>query len=433
MPKCNNQRYKAETWDIMQLLFAKFNDHQIHCVIQMDAQLDEIRLKHAIDLLTDAFPLLRCRFVESRGTAYWEDTGFSADDIMFLQETENTEEEIQKTICSKTNEFIGPQLRIHIIRGKDADSLCIIINHMLCDGAGFKELLYLLSFFYSHLKDDPGYKPVFKNASRSARQVLQAFDLKSRMKIIFQRYGLSRYDDSIVLSLEGDRSTPFIVTHTISQERFLSAKSFAKQYSATVNDVILTAYIRTLHKILPGKTMAIQCVLDLRKFLPGKKAEGICNLTSNLVCNIGTDIGEKFSDTLIKVKLAMDTEKDQVSCLHLILLLETVFRVIPYQLAKRIVSKAYHNPPLAMSNIGIIDQKRLSFDCIPIRSAFITGSIKYNPLFQLALSTFRDEVTLSVAFHGTHSDQDKIRSFLKMIDEELPSKNELSLSYLKYN
>jgi len=52
--------------------------------------------------------------------------------------------------------------------------------------------------------------------------------------------------------------------------------------------------------------------------------------------------------------------------------------------------KEYRNPPLAMSNIGVIDSRRLSFDDVPVASAYITGSVKYSPLFQLALSTFQD-------------------------------------------
>ena len=420
MPNTTNSKYKAEVWDVMQFLFAKFNDHQIHCVIRLDAKLDEERLRRAADLLIDAFPLIRSRFVEDSGTPYWEDAGFTAKSVVFLRESNHPDEEIQKVICSRNDEACGPQMCIYIIRGKTADSLCVVINHMLCDGAGFKELLYLLSFAYSQLKKNPNYRLPRQNGSRSERQILHAFHMKSKVKILTQRYGLSRHDDSIVFGLEGNKNTPLIVTHTIPRERFLAAKGFAKHYGATVNDLLLAAYLRALHRVLPDRTAVIQCVLDLRKFLPHKKAAGPCNLTSDLVCDIGPDVGEKFSDTLKLVKHAMDKEKEQASCLHLIMLLEVVFHILPYSLAKRAVLREYHNPPLAMSNIGVIDSKRLSFDGTLVTKAYITGSVKYCPLFQLALSTFRDEVTLSAAFHGTQADQEKISRFLKSIDDELP-------------
>lgn len=102
------------------------------------------------------------------------------------------------------------------------------------------------------------------------------------------------------------------------------------------------------------------------------------------------------------------------------MLLELVFCIFPYQMAKRAILKKYRNPPFAMSNIGIIDSKRLCFDSSSVVSAYITGSIKYSPFFQLALSTFKNQVTLSAAFHGTERDKGKIKHFLAAIDHELP-------------
>lgn len=420
MPGSIDKKRKAEVWDVMQLLFSEFNDHQIHCVVRFAARLDEERLELAVGRLIEAFPLLRNRFVEKSGGPYWEDGGFTAKDMVFLLKADCAEDEMERVVCSKTDAFAGPQLLVYLIRGPRADSLCVIINHMLCDGAGFKELLYLLSLTYTRLKTEPGYRPPRQDGDRSARQILGEFGFRGKLKILSQRYDISRHDDSIVFGLDGDRRAPFIVTHTIAQNRFLAAKAFAGQYGATVNDLLLAAYLRALRRILPGRTAAIQCVLDLRKFLPRQKKTRLCNLTSNLVCDIGPDIGESFADTLIKVKRAMDAEKKQAACLHLIMLLETVFRVFPYGIAKYLILREYRNPPLAMSNIGVIDHRRLSFDGTEIKSAFVTGSVKYQPFFQLALSTFHNEVTLSVAFHGTRADKEKIEGFLRSVDAALP-------------
>lgn len=420
MEKSNIPGYKAEIWDIMQQFFSKFNDHQIHCVIRLNSQIDESRLAQSVDLLSDVFPLIRCRFVQGPGKPYWEDEGFSADSMVFLRYTDHPDAEIQKVICSKSDELVDPQFSVYIIRGKGSDTLCAIINHMICDAAGFKEILYLLCSIYSHLKYNPGYCPIVENTPRNVQQVLDEFGWKDKLKILSHRYSLSRHDGNIVFGLEGDNDSPFIVTHTIARERFLAAKSFAKQYGATVNDLILAAYLRALQQVIPGKAAAIQCILDLRKYLPYPNARHFCNLTSNLVCNIGPDVGDEFRDTLLKVKSVMDAEKRQVSCLHMIMLVDAVFRFLPYALCKKVVLKAYRNPPLAMSNIGVLDQNRLAFDHIPVKSAYMTGSVKYKPYFQLAVSTFRDEPTLSVAFHGTQTDQIKIKQFLYKIDRELP-------------
>ncbi len=49
----------------------------------------------------------------------------------------------------------------------------------------------------------------------------------------------------------------------------------------------------------------------------------------------------------------------------------------------------------------------------------MTGSIKYPPYFQLAISTFDNEATLSVNLYGTISDRNQIASFLGKLMLEL--------------
>lgn len=417
------EKYTVETWDITQLLFSAFNDHQIHCVIRLSGRVDEARLRLAVDRLAEIFPLLRSRFTERSGAPAWEDAGFTARDMVFCRGAENPGDEAARLICQPTDERAGPQIKLYLLRGVRDDLLCVVINHMLCDGAGFKELLYLLCALYSNPEASPADYPRREDIVRDARIVLRQFEAKERLKIYASRYGLSRHNDSILLDLEGDRQSPFIATHVIPANRFLAAKAYAKARGATVNDVMLAAYLRALQKLLPGKTTAIQCILDLRKYLPAPAAPApalFCNLTSNLVCDIGSEVGADFDDTLLKVKRVMDDEKSSVSCLNLIALLEAIRRILPYPVFKKAVLRFYRNPPLAMSNIGVIDRGRLVFGGAAVVGAYITGSIKYRPFFQLALSTFGDEVTLSAAFHGTPDDRRRIGNLLRLTADALP-------------
>ncbi|WP_236886661.1 hypothetical protein [Clostridium beijerinckii] len=77
------------------------------------------------------------------------------------------------------------------------------------------------------------------------------------------------------------------------------------------------------------------------------------------------------------------------------------------------------NPPIAFTNIGIIDERQLAFGDIDIIEAYMTGSIKYDPYFQLAISTFNNVATLSVNLYGTQSDKNKVNIFLDKFINEL--------------
>lgn len=421
MPQNNTKTYKAEVWDIMQLMFGAFNDHQLHCVIKFDSHIDVNCLKRAVDMSIDTIPIIKCRFVEQSyfKFPYWEDGGFTSENIVRLFETENIDEELQKHITFKTREFVGAQLRLDILRNKACDCLCIIMNHMVCDGAGFKEYLYMLSAVYSQLKNNVCYKHEFVIGSRSFRQILSKFSIFDKVKILLSSDQLKKYDSGVVFTLKGNENSPFIVKHKISCGRFLFIKNYAKENNSTINDVVLAAYIRALNKVLKCKHITIPCPVDLRKYLPDRKAQGICNLTSNMVCDI-TCIGENFNETLEHVKQSMNIEKSSLSCLKGPLMLEILFKILPYKMAKKYVSKVFINPPIAITNIGIIEKNKLVFNGVNIIDAYINGSIKYKPYFQLAVTTFNNEITFSINFYGTQDDREKIHEFLRLFDEELP-------------
>jgi NRPS condensation-like uncharacterized protein len=413
-----HRRYHAEVWDLMQLLFGKFNDHQLRGAIRLDGRVDESRLARAVDLSADAFPIIRCKFVEGPGRPYWEDAGFTASDMVHCEETGQPEETIQRLLVARTHEGSGPQLRIDVVRGNDADALCVLMNHMVCDAAGFKEYLYLLSSIYAHLAGAAEYRPDYVMGSRSCAQVLRALNWRDRARTLFDEYRLSKHSSGVLFELDGDPGNPFIVSHTLSREKFRSIKACAKQHGATVNDIVLAAYMRSLKEVL-GRALAIPCTVDLRKYLPGRQAQGICNLSSQLICDIGEDIGEGPIATLIKVKQAMDADKGRMGSVHGVAVIEAIFGLLPYATAMRLMSHRFINPSIALTNIGIIDKERLYFGDIDVTQAFITGSIKYKPYFQVALSSFDDELTFTINFHGTDADKERIGQFLRTLDGEL--------------
>lgn len=414
--------YKAVVWDVMQLMFQKFNDHQLHSVIYFDSQLDEDCIKKSVDMSLDAFPIIRCKFVEKScfKFPYWEDYNFKSDDMVNLVKTEDIEGAIKKLIVFNINETLGPQMRFNIIRSSKRDVLCIVFNHMIADAAGFREYLYMLSSIYSNLKKNPGYVCNYSMGSRSVKQVFKRFSFSDKLKILKASSHLSKYNTGAFFPLEGDMNHPFIERYKISREKFFRIKAYAKNNDATINDVLLAAYMRSLSKVLGVKHISLPCPVDLRKYLPGRKADGIANFISNMICDIGEDMGDTFNDTLLKVKKCMDNEKKSFSCLNGPLMLEIVFGILPYKMAKGIVNRAFTNPLLAMTNIGIIDKNKLQFEGLNVKDTFICGSIKYKPYFQVAVTTFDNEVTLSVNFYGTENDRKKIREFLCVLGNELP-------------
>lgn len=418
MQNSQSLNYQVEAWDILQHLFKvkNINDHTLHFVATLAEKLDLDRFKQAINFSANVFPLIRSGFNETKSQAYWEDKGYTADDMMKLLETSNTDKDVNEFICKEIDAQNGPQLKIEVIRNDKNDTLCVLINHMLCDAAGFKQYLYMLSDIYSNMKENSNYFPT-SISNRRISQILNAFSLRDKLKIIFSKNDMFSLDKT-KFELEGNLNNPFIEIRTISKDSFCKIKAYGKKYGATVNDVILTAYLRLLSRIF-GRVVTTTCTVDMRKYLPDRRADGICNLCTNLTCNIGSEIGTEFEKTLIKVKMAMDKEKSNIACVKSINILEKIFDIFPYKLARDIIKKRFTNPLIAFTNIGILDKKKLVFGEAEITQAYMTGSIKYSPYFQLAISTFDDQATLSVNLYGTQSDRNIISSFLNKLVQEL--------------
>ena len=224
--------------------------------------------------------------------------------------------------------------------------------------------------------------------------------------------------DSAKFDLKGDLTNPFIERRTIPSEAFTSLIAYAKSRHATINDLMLTAFIRALNRLF-GRPVAIPSTIDLRKYLPDHKAEGFCNLITNLTCDIENELGASFEHTLDRVKLVMDREKASTACLKSLILLEKLFDILPYRTAKGILEKSFSNAPIAFTNIGILDKNRLSFGTAEVREAYMTGSIKYSSYFQMAISTYDNQATLSVNLYGTTSDRKTISDFLDDVIREL--------------
>ena len=219
-------------------------------------------------------------------------------------------------------------------------------------------------------------------------------------------------------NFEGNEANPRIITTCIDESDFLKLKNYSKASGVTLNDMFLASYFITLHKLWNNDVKAIACAVDLRKYLHNKTAPGLCNLTSNLVCTVES-CNDSFKSMLKQVSESMKIQKNNTSCLNDVFLLNKAYKYLPYSISKKLISKVLTNPPIAISNIGLIDDKKLKFKNLTVKSSFITGAIKHVPNFQVAITTFKNRVTLSTNMFASEKDEKDIKEFLNFFKNEL--------------
>ncbi len=222
---------------------------------------------------------------------------------------------------------------------------------------------------------------------------------------------------------EGEVDEPFILTRRLMRARTAAIRDYGRAHGATLNDLVLTALYRSLFRLMdlrPGELM-IPVMVDMRRYLAdGDAFTALTNLSSTVVTRLRREPGEAFPGTLGRVKAAMDEKKGADIGLNAFVKLDLLYRLCGDRIANRKLRTGLKNPLICMTNIGVLDAARLSFGDSHPTDAYLCGSIKYKPYFQLAMSSYQDELTLSVNLYGSASDRALILSFLEDIDAELP-------------
>jgi NRPS condensation-like uncharacterized protein len=397
-----------------------FADQQLCMVLKLSGRVDEISFARALHLTLDREPVLGSRFVENDGSPYWE----LRDDpeqirMCSLVETPSPEQEILEFINKAMHADADPLVVSRVFREKEADTVCVKINHSACDAGGLKEYVSLLSDIYGRLRADPKYSVRPNLCGR--RDQSQIFEHIKDLDSIEPREGPR---PTWTLPQKGGISPLHSIRH-IPRERFGAIKKYARDKKATVNDLLLTALYRTLFKINNTEydtPMTIQVSIDLRRYCPDNNAEAMCNLSGALYLGVERVQEEVFEKTLEKIALFMRKLKDAYPGIESAKGLEYMYRQGYPVLKKWIVesgaqSRKYNVTYPLLSNFGVL--KEYSFGGLQTVKGYITSPIMYPPGFMLGVSTYKEETILSIGY-CEQENSGQVENFLDAYMKELP-------------
>lgn len=421
-------RYKAEMWDNMQHIMERYNDHMTHSHFEFDVHLDFENLKKAIEIAVNKSPVLKSKFHKNLLKSEWrEDADFSIDDVVKLVSapSEKALEVSEAFLVKKIDECKEIQIRVLLVRHENGDMLNFLKNHMVMDGADIKCFVYYIARVYSDLEKGGSGNLPFKSGRRDEGQLYKDFSPEEKERVEKLISYSKKQKDRIQFPYEAsgkESRTPSIERLVVDADTFLKLKARGKELGYTVNDLIVACFYRATYKVSTieqGQSLGVPCMIDLRKYIKDGQSEGLTNLTSMIVCHIGEDIGADIFETLAKVKKSMDELKKNYPGLHGIPLLRKVFKYAPFSLAKFLIGTFFKNPLMGISNIGIVRPEDLMFNGVSPTYQYMTGSIKYPPYIQLALTTYKNEITFTIASYMTDNDRKKVGEFFEAYLNEI--------------
>jgi len=405
-------------------------DFMLQMELSFKHNLDGQRLAGALNLMLDAQPVLGCRLVTEKGKVYWERLTRPWPDIFFFT---RDQAECDNFRDRPLDSGRGPQINACVLRAAGGDRLLLKVAHQACDSAGLNDIAAQLSHIYAQLGDNSDYRPQPNiHGARHCGQIMRHLPwyIYPALFFDFLRTTLSNQipKKSHALQVpEGPRLPfTFIIRH-LSPAHVAHLAAYGQQHRATINDLMIAAFFRTLVKkeAWDGHAaLRIQTTVDLRRwYIPSGKAEAVCNLSTYEHINLGTDLGADFAATLSRVSSI--TKRKKTARIGLSELCTVpVAGLLPYNLLvkacdgllhKRISSRNY---PSGLTNLGLIQPETVYFDGHPVEG-WILPPVVYPPVLYLGFSGYGTSLTLSAGV--PLAAKECIEQFFAQMLQELPA------------
>ncbi|MDO4324285.1 MAG: hypothetical protein Q4C61_17380 [Lachnospiraceae bacterium] len=389
----------------------------LYCHLEFSGHLDIDRLKQAVNLSARIVPEILFSYSFRRGA--FVNSGHTADDaVKYL--TDKT------TVPLRPDLSKHPQLQILITPGQGQDHVLVIMSHILTDGAGFLQYLYLLASFYNealcmgNLYDGKFYSPKAAGKYKRNERKLSPLLKNIRVQAPTEQSRHNRLRSVPPLRPSSKGRQPFCLTAQIPEDSMKLLHSKAKRHGVTLNDIFMTAYARTIARLLNTDTAVLSCPADLRRFSPEYQELTVANMTG-MYQRVAIELpaGCSFGTALQQIHLEMSLQKSRRRCFAGITILNRAFHKTPRPLLEQIIKAVYRASPVSYTNFGIVDHEKLRFNGCTLQNCFFTGAYRLPPDFQLTISTFKNVCTLNCTLLGIPNDRKNGQKILNQVKQEI--------------
>ncbi len=419
------RRLNAELWDKMHYLFRDYNDRMVHVELRYDFEIDIEILKTVLICFFEKAPVLHSSFTDNHLHPYWTVKDYHIDEVLTVKNV--NEEELD----SEINDFLiqhiptdsNIQMKVAVFNHSGKSVLCIVENHMCMDGGDFKYFLKSLCKNYNDYAENKISPINLKTGTRSFESVYEDFSSaeKQMAKRLYKNVN-SKDEHAFPLTQDDIRDSSFIARRKVSADVFNKIKEVGKKHGATINDMLVAAYFHSIYELADfnkNDSVSISCAIDLRRHIKDSQDLGVTNHTAWMQCKVprcGRDIFETLTYTVNSVN---QFKKDRFIGLHGLPLLSLGYKILPHAASEEIIKIGYSNPLLAMSNIGVLDEKSLALAGNEPTDGFMSGAVKYKPYVLLSVTSMRKELTFSMCVRGNDEDKKIVEHFFDIFESNI--------------
>lgn len=279
--------------------------------------------------------------------------------------------------------------------------LIVYGSHILTDGAGFKQLLYLLCSAYN------------ADGDIDIENHQDISEIKELLRQIPAKPSTNNDHPTQALSLpglvnDGESRQYAILQQSLTPSQFSQLHQWTHSSGVTINDAIMTAFAKAVQQCCGVSELNLACPTDMRQFLPEdqQKQLRIQNMTGRYNVSVPAALDEEFATTVAKVHEAMDQQKANYTFLESFrTMLTNLDNGASVSQLQKDVESHYHVRGIAYTNMAIVDDIRLQFAGDHVINCILTGGFRTMPHYQICACTFKGRLNLSANVIATEEEK----------------------------
>jgi NRPS condensation-like uncharacterized protein len=393
--------------------------------MELDGEIAVPRLIRALQLVLDAVPLFRCRFVEHWWTPYWEeDPDRAAEQMVVVKPRSEPESHLQEL----WRESLEHGVKLIVWRGS-TDALGVKFDHRFGDYRTLVELVNMIAEVYTRLCEDGDYRlPAYPPIERGLRQLTSGMSFRKRIALFRSFCGTtSACVSSGVWRLPARplRDCHFtFALHTFHGRQLADLEDYGCERGATTFQVLLAAYFIAMTEALPDSDDLLPIIVpvDLRRFLPNPQPFRWCNFSGWELLFLQNAPLSSLDAIVEQVREQMFKHRAEgVGLASLPVILDMVPGGLPGSLApfslrrlirRREIKQMSTNRRRKMlygSHGGNLDSGRLRFGEIAVRHAIgCPGEVQLPGMFGFGTTSFADTLTMFCG-SGPHDEMQAVQ------------------------
>lgn len=382
----------------------------VRAEISLKLPLDQERLITAVTAVAKVVPqLMQAYRIKDNKDNEFYDIHADARSVVHFGE------QMDESAAGRLDWETQPQWELYVTDHQ----LIVYASHILTDGAGFKQLLYLLCKAY--------------NADGEVIAVNhQDIDgIKALMNKVPAQQSKNNDHPTQSLSLpelvnNGQPRHYAILQQALTPSQFFALHQWTHSRGVTINDAIMTAFAKAVQQFCGVTELSLACPTDMRQFLPEAQRQQlrIQNMTGRYNISVPAALDEEYSTTVAKVHEAMDQQKANDTFLESFrTMLTNLDNGASVSQLQQDVEKHYHVRSIAYTNMAIVDDHQLQFAGNHVTNCILTGGFRTMPHYQICASTFKGQLNLAANVIATASEKQLAYAVMSLMRQYLLSTN----------